>query len=121
MVQAVEVRLAGAARQFVEAERDVVRLGGKGLLGKPEGRIAQKLGVAVQLVPGELHEQALEAVQIGLGGLVAHLELFPHLVVEVLQQLAGACCVIASLISRLSSSWSWSKAVLISSGLRQRW
>ena len=29
--------------------------------------------------------------------------------------------VIASLISRLSSSWSWSKADLISSGLRHRW
>ena len=54
---------------------------------EPERAIAQKLGVAVQLVPRELHQQALVAVEVGLRGLVPHLELLAHFVVEVLQQL----------------------------------
>ncbi len=46
---------------------------------------------SVQLVPGELHEQALEAVEVGFRVFVPNLELFSHFVVEVLQQLlAGA-------------------------------
>ena len=49
----------------------------------------KKIGMAVQLVSGEPHEIAFDAVQRGDGGVGAHLELFPHLVVEVFQQLAA--------------------------------
>ncbi len=45
-------------------------------------------GIAVERVLGELHEQPLVAVQIGLRGLAAYLEFFPDFIVEVLEQLA---------------------------------
>ena len=68
MAEAVEVRLAGAARQFVEAEGDALAVG-EGLADEFEGRIAVEAGVAVQFVAGELDEQALKAVEEGIARL----------------------------------------------------
>ena len=63
----------------------------EGLRREAERGIPQKFGLIIKFIPREPHERALKAVEICFGRLVAHLQLFPNFVVEVLQQfLAGA-------------------------------
>lgn len=62
MAEPVEVGLAGPTRKFIEAERNVA---GKGRGAETEAAVAEKLGVAVEFVAGELDEQALKAIEVG--------------------------------------------------------
>ena len=52
-----------------------------------ERRVAKELGAVREFVARELHQQALEEIEVGLGVLVPNFQLLPHFVIEVLQQL----------------------------------
>jgi len=54
-------------------------------------RIGCKLGMAVKLMTGQLHEHPFEMVEVGFGFLVSNSELFPDFIIEIFQQLTPAC------------------------------
>src|SRR6266851_7022389 len=87
VAQSVEVGFAGPARQLVEAEWNDPVVGPSRLRLQAEGRHIEELCAAVQLMPGEAHEQLFEPVEVDFGVLITNLELFADLIVEILKQL----------------------------------
>src|SRR5205823_2384137 len=76
----------GAARKFIKSNGYVPR---KGARLEPKRGMVSKLGVAIQFVPGQLHEQSFVDVEERLRLLITNFELFTDLVIEVFQQLAA--------------------------------